>query len=109
MARIPEHRFLERPFDPAILDKFPNEEAFWYETPDEKRHGLREGRKRKRIVAAVRKVMACNLTDKQRVCVHKYFFGAKTMRQIAAEQGLHHSTIAQHIHAGVRRIRKAML
>lgn len=109
MARIPEYRFLERSFDPALLDKFPSDEALWYETPDEKRKGLRESRRRARIMLAVRKVMDCNLTAKQRFCVNEYFFEGKTMRLIAAEQGLHHSTIAQHVNAGVRRIRKAMV
>ena len=108
MARIPDCRFLERSFGPMALDRFSNEQALWHETPDEKRDGLRKGRRRARILAAVRKAIARNLTEKQRFCVREHFFEGKTMRRIAAEQGLHHSTIAQHIKAGVRRIRKAL-
>jgi DNA-directed RNA polymerase specialized sigma subunit len=108
MARTPEHKFVERSFDPAILDKFGNDETLWYETPDEKCEGLREGRRRKRAVGRVRKAMAERLTEKQQFCINEHFFERKSMRRIAAEQGLHFSTIAQHVKAGIRRLRKAL-
>ena len=109
MARTPDYKFLERSLDPAILDKFANDESLWYETAAEKREGFREGRRRKRIFRRVRKLMVEGLTEKQQFCVKEHFLEGKSMRRIAAEQGLHFSTVAQHVKAGIRRLRKALL
>ena len=65
MARIPEYWFLERSFDPSAIAGFANENGLWYETRDEIAAGLRNGRRRARLLAAVRKVMSQCLTARQ--------------------------------------------
>ncbi|MCD6288179.1 MAG: sigma-70 family RNA polymerase sigma factor [Candidatus Hydrogenedentes bacterium] len=109
MARIPDYRFLERSFEPAMLDKYANENSLWHETPEEKLEGLRAGRRRQRKLAIVRRAIEEHLTEKQQLCLREHFFEGKSMRKIAAEQGIHFTTVAQHINAGLRRLRKELL
>jgi len=67
MARIPEYWSLERSSDPAAIARFANENRLWHETRDEIAAGLRNGRRRARLLAAVRKVMAQCLTARQQL------------------------------------------
>ncbi len=49
---------------------------------------------RKENIASIRKAMLY-LTDKRRELIHKAFFEEKTMRAIARERGVSHSSISQ--------------
>ena len=108
MARIPEYWFLERSFDPSAIARFANENGLWYETRDEIAAGLRNGRRRARLLAVVRKVMPQCLTARQQLCLTEHYFEGKSYRQIGQEQGLHFTTVGQHVTAAVRRLRKAL-
>ena len=108
MARIPEYRFLERSFKPSVIAKFANEDRLWYETREEIADGLREGRRRARLIAAVGKVMPHCLTARQQMCLIEHYFKCKSYRQIGREQGLHFTTVGQHVTAAVRNLRKAL-
>ena len=108
MAHIPEYWFLERSVGQAAIEGFANEDSLWYETPDEIAAGLRDGRRRTRLQAAVLKVMASCLTARQQLCLAEHYFKCKSYRQIGREQGLHFTTIGQHVTAAVRNLRKAL-
>jgi len=108
MAHIPEYRFLEKPFDPATIARFSNEDGLWHETTEDVAAGLRAGRHRAQVIEAVRRAIPRCLTARQRLCLDEHYFEGKSMRQIAREQGLHFTTVAQHVAAAIRRLRKAL-
>ena len=99
---------MERSFDPSAIAGFANENGLWYETRDEIAAGLRNGRRRARLLAVVRKVMPQCLTARQQLCLTEHYFEGKSYRQIGQEQGLHFTTVGQHVTAAVRRLRKAL-
>jgi len=108
MARIPEYRFLERSFDPSAIARFANENSLWYETHEEIAAALRNGRRQARLLAAVRRAMPKCLTARQQLCLAEHYFEGKSYRQIGREQGLHFTTVGQHVTAAVRRLRKVL-
>ena len=70
--------------------------------------GLREGRRRAQLLAAVCKVMPECLTARQQMCLAEHYFEGKSYRKIGREQGLHFTTVGQHVTAAVRNLRKAL-
>ncbi len=108
MARIPDYWFLERSVDSLGMARFTNENSLWYETHDEIAAGLRDGRRRARLLAAVCKVMPDCLTARQQLCLAEHYFEGKSYRRIGQEQGLHFTTVGQHVTAAVRRLRKVL-
>jgi len=108
MGHIPEYWFMEKSFDPASIAKFANQNSMWYESPEEVAAGLKEGRRRERALDAVRRAIPKCLTARQQLCIKEHCFEGKSYRRIGREQGLHFTTVAQHVSAAVRRLRKAL-
>lgn len=51
------------------------------------------------------KAMEAELTDLQRYCLTQYFLEGRLQKEIAAQLGLHCSTVSRHISAGLKKLK----
>ena len=58
----------------------------------------------KQLTAAV---LRAELTPLQRFCVTEYYMHGKRQKEIAAQLGLHCSTVSRHISAGMKKLHRA--
>jgi RNA polymerase sigma factor (sigma-70 family) len=106
MSRIPSYKFLEKSFDPRDLERFTNEEGLWYESPEEVEDGVKRGTRQARRLALLVKLMDECLTRAQCTCTKLYYLEGKSLREIAAITGIHFTTVHQHVHAAIKRLRR---
>ncbi len=109
MSRIPSYKFVEKLFDPSDLERFTNEDGLWYESPEEIERGLEQGRHQARRLALLVKLMDECLTPAQCACTKLYYLEGKSLREIAAITGIHFTTVHQHVHAAVKKLKREML
>ena len=102
-----DYKFKEIPFDPSVLDaRFP--------APTEPDCDEKERKKTERDqyvrskMREVRKVMDNDLTDRQRDCLTLYYFRGYVQRQVGYLLGIHQTTVSQHIHYGLQKLRRIL-
>ena len=61
---------------------------------------------RERMKRILSRAIRHGLTDRQRLCVTKYYLEGMKMKDIALELGLSKSTVSRHITAATRKLRK---
>ena len=69
-------------------------------------HGSDNRPERERMKKIMYRAIRHGLTDRQRVCVMKYYLEGMQMKDIAAELGLSKSTVSRHITAAKLKLRK---
>lgn len=69
-------------------------------------NGEDNSEKRKKVLKILKNVMDNDLTDRQRYCVHEYYFGGKKMKAIANELGITPPVVTRHIQMGASKLYK---
>ena len=101
------HRF-RIAFDPLGLDLFDESRAAWFETRNEIRQGIGDGRRKAVLLAWVRMQMALVLTPRERECLELYFFqGGHTYEDIGRITNTHSSSCCRAVHRAVDKLRQA--
>lgn len=100
----PTKRYLKF-VDPAELTLFEASAGMWFETPQEVRTGLDQGRKRAALLAWVRGGMAKHLTERERVAVELHYFENRTFAEIGVLTGTSASSSCRAVLRGIRRLR----
>ena len=61
---------------------------------------------RERMKRILTRAICCELTERQRSCLVKYYLEGMKMKDIAKEMGLSKSTVSRHISAATLKLRK---
>lgn len=61
---------------------------------------------RERMKRILTRAIRCELTERQRSCLVKYYLEGMKMKDIAKEMGLSKSTVSRHISAATLKLRK---
>ena len=69
-------------------------------------HGSTNRSERERMKKILSRAIRHGLTERQRVCVVKYYLEGMKMKDIARELGLSRSTVSRHISAATLKLRK---
>ena len=108
MSRIPSHVFMEVQVGPCMLEGFANEDGLWYESREDVELKLRASKHKYLLLNVIRELMESCLTARQRQCILLYYFEGKSLREIGTILQLHFTTVQQHLHAGISRLKKAL-
>jgi len=88
--------------DNNVLDKFPYECLFCYQSPEDRQKQLQRKSERKQILNFVLDIIESELTQIQRDCIKLYFLKEKTQAEVAEILGISRRVVSQHIY-GIRR------
>ncbi len=89
------------------LDSFRQDQGLWHESEDDIRHGLAEGRRKRRALRRVRNWMDTRLTKRQRQCLELYYFQGLTFREAGEALGTNATSVHRCVRRALRRLRKA--
>ena len=92
---------------PERLRDLPASRAMWYESEDDLRGRLEEGKVRERRLRWVRAALALLCTPREQACVRFYYFGGLDMRSAAARAGTSLSTACRDLRSAVAKLREA--
>lgn len=104
MSRL-DYRFKEICYAPSVLEAIipapvPGDNG------DEERRKEERARFVRSKMRKVRKIMSQNLTDRQNQCLTLYYLQGHPQREIAARLGIHQTTVSQHIHYALGKLRR---
>ncbi|MGQ9609845.1 MAG: RNA polymerase sigma factor [bacterium] len=94
--------FLEIGIDFERLDRFPEDDAIWYETPEEMEMRYKKEDKKEQILPLIMDIIENELTEMQRTCIKMYFLNERTREDIANHLGIPRRVVTQHIYGIVR-------
>ncbi len=94
--------FLEIGIDFEKLDKFSEEDAIWYETPEERERRYKKEDRKEQILPLIIDIIESELTEMQRDCIKMYFLNERTREDIANHLGISRRVVTQHIYGIVR-------
>lgn len=92
---------------PDALAAHADHTRSWRETPGEIRAELAWGRRKARLLAWVRRVMAERLTERERACIELHYFRGLTYEAISRLTHTNRSSCCRAAQRGVRRLRAA--
>lgn len=95
-------QFWEIGIDSAQLDRFPEENALWYETEEEAQKRYEKEDKKEEIFSVIMEIIENDLTEMQRDCIKMHFLFEKTRDDIASALGISRRVVTQHIYGIVR-------
>lgn len=88
--------FWEIPVSPEYFDQLTNEDAFWYQSPDEEGTEARSA-KREAVLVEIRRIIQNELTQRQAECIQLYFYHGKTQEEIGNILGISGRVVSQHL------------
>ena len=68
-------------------------------------HGSTNRPERERMLRILKRAMKHELTERQRICLEKYYLEGLKMKDIALELNLSKSTVSRHIKSAERKLR----
>ncbi len=107
VASDPDFRrlVLQLLMDPTIMARVvSNEDGPWYEHPDEVKRALTKSKHRLRQVAGIMRTAHTICTERQ-VQVLSLWLAAHTYRDIGRALKIHWTTVAEHLHKCIGRLR----
>jgi len=107
MSRL-DYRFKEICCDPSILEAIipapvPGDNGDEEERKEERARFVRSK------MREVRRAMALSLTSRQNECLILYYLRGHPQREIAAHLGIHQTTVSQHIHYALKKLRRVCI
>ena len=95
-------RFWEIVFAPDKLDKFPEENAIWRETEEERELRYQREDRNLELTPLIMEIIEKDLTEMQRNCIKLHFLCQRTREETAYTLGISRRVVTQHIY-GIRR------
>lgn len=92
---------------PQWLDAFATESGAWWESEEQIRLALADGKVRAALLRWVRRQMASRLTARERYCVECHYFLGLTYEAIGYATNTHRSTVCRALQRSLRKLRQA--
>ena len=105
MSRL-DYKFKEVSFDPAVLDRMFSVPS-WDEAALEKRRKIEREAYIEEKMREVRRAMNRHLTPRQKECLTLHYLKGYSQKRIADLLGIHQTTVSQHIHYALKKLRRA--
>ena len=99
-----DYRYKEISYDPSVLEAIfpapvPGDNGDEEERREERAHFVRSK------MREVKKAMSRHLTSRQDECLTLYYLGGHRQREIADRLCIHQTTVSQHIHYALKKLR----